>query len=274
MKWTIQEIEKIKKFTSQGLNSEEIATKINRTAKSIRLKLNRIGFNFLKLNPCPEKETRICNFCKKEFKAHKWDVKKFCNRSCSGFFNNSKRNPPSIETKNKVSESLKIHYSKNEHWSVKNLSIKQKELKKIEKNIYCLECGNKIECLYKKKFCNDTCIKLYRRKKTDCKKQYRFDCAFKFSLSSYPNEFDFELIKKHGWYRPKNRGDNPNGVSRDHMFSIDEGFKNNVDPNIISHPANCELMIHNQNNKKNRKSSITLEELKERIKNWDLKYKF
>jgi hypothetical protein len=132
MKWTNQEIEKIKTFTNQGLNSEEIAIKINRTAKSIKLKLNRIGFNFLKLNPYPEKETRMCNFCKKEFKTYKWDIKKFCNRSCSGFFNNSKRNPPSIETKNKVRESLKIHYSKNEHWSTKNLSIEQKELKKIE----------------------------------------------------------------------------------------------------------------------------------------------
>jgi hypothetical protein len=56
------------------------------------------------------------------------------------------------------------------------------------------------------------------------------------------------------------------------MFSISEGFKQNIDSEIISHPANCKLMVHNENSKKWKHSSISLEELKKRIIQWDLKY--
>ncbi len=96
--------------------------------------------------------------------------------------------------------------------------------------------------------------------------RYRQLCEFKFNLNDYPNYFDFSLIKKYGWYRAKNRGDVPNGVNRDHMYSIKDGFINNIDPSIISHPANCQLLLHNDNIKKKNKSSITFNELLERIK--------
>jgi len=81
----------------------------------------------------------------------------------------------------------------------------------------------------------------------------------------YPSYFDLFLIEKYGWYKAKNRGDNPNGISRDHMISIVDGFKNNIPPEIIKHPANCQLMKHPDNNRKNTKSSITIEELKSKI---------
>ena len=56
------------------------------------------------------------------------------------------------------------------------------------------------------------------------------------------------------------------------MFSVKDGFLFNVDANIISHPANCELMIHSKNISKNKNSSITLDTLLKRIHEWDLKY--
>lgn len=88
---------------------------------------------------------------------------------------------------------------------------------------------------------------------------YRKKCQFSFSLDTYPEEFDFSLIEKYGWYKAKNNGDNPNGVSRDHMFSVKDGFLNKVDPKIISHPANCRLVLQHENAKKRNKSCITLE---------------
>jgi len=106
---------------------------------------------------------------------------------------------------------------------------------------------------------------------SEYQKYYR-DCQFKFSLNNYPNEFDFNLIKKYGWYKAKNNGNNLNGISRDHMYSIKEGFENKVDPNLIAHPANCKLLIHNENVSKHKKSSITIEELKKKINKWNLKY--
>ena len=100
------------------------------------------------------------------------------------------------------------------------------------------------------------------------KKRYRYECQFKFSLNEYPGKFDFSLVEKYGWYKASNRGNNPTGVSRDHMISVDYGWKNNILSEIISHPANCQLLPHNENLEKKEKCSITIEELYDRMKNW------
>ena len=56
------------------------------------------------------------------------------------------------------------------------------------------------------------------------------------------------------------------------MYSVYDGYKNNIDSKIISHPANCQLMQQTKNSSKYKKSSITLEALLERIKKWNKKY--
>lgn len=63
-----------------------------------------------------------------------------------------------------------------------------------------------------------------------------------------------------------------NGVSRDHIYSRNKGFENLIDPYIISHPANCKLLRHNDNISKHDKCGISFEELVEKIKNWNNKY--
>lgn len=103
--------------------------------------------------------------------------------------------------------------------------------------------------------------------------RYRQLCRFTFNVYDYPDYFDLKLIELYGWYKAKNRGDNQNGVSRDHMFSIKEGYINNVDPYYLSHPANCILMRHVDNNKKKTNSTITFSELVEKIKSFDEKIK-
>ena len=103
-------------------------------------------------------------------------------------------------------------------------------------------------------------------------KDYRHACGFKFNLADFPDEFDFSLVESYGWYKAKNRGDNLNGVSRDHMVSVSFGFSNGIDPSIISHPANCRLVRHNENVSKGAKCTFTLKELLERIEAWNLKY--
>jgi hypothetical protein len=60
---------------------------------------------------------------------------------------------------------------------------------------------------------------------------------------------------------------NPLGLERggkfelDHKFSITEGFKQNVDPQVIGHYSNLELLPKDDNRSKRIKCSITLEEL-------------
>jgi hypothetical protein len=91
-------------------------------------------------------------------------------------------------------------------------------------------------------------------------------------LNQYPEEFDFSLIEKYGWYKAKNRGNNLNGVSRDHIVSIRWGFENGVDARFIKHPANCQLLVHNDNVSKGKKESISQQDLIEKINTWNKKY--
>jgi hypothetical protein len=62
---------------------------------------------------------------------------------------------------------------------------------------------------------------------------------------------------------------NPTGFHRDHMVSIAYGWENKIDPLIISHPANCEIMLSNDNIKKGSACSITIETLLYRIEKWN-----
>jgi hypothetical protein len=52
------------------------------------------------------------------------------------------------------------------------------------------------------------------------------------------------------------------------MFSVHDGFVNRVHPKTLSHPANCELITKEDNYKKGKNSSITLEQLLKRIEEW------
>lgn len=56
------------------------------------------------------------------------------------------------------------------------------------------------------------------------------------------------------------------------MLSISYGKKHKIDPSILSHPANCKLMLQSENKAKQHYSSITLTELLLRIQEWDAKY--
>ena len=138
----------------------------------------------------------------------------------------------------------------------------------------CPNCSTPIEYLNRKlHYCSKQCRKEHNRKNMNIFAIYKSDASFKFSLNEFPDEFDFNLIKKYGWYSPFNsKKPNIGGVSRDHMISIKEGFKLGIDAKLLSHPANCQLMVHSDNISKNKKSSLTLDELINRISEWDLKY--
>jgi len=75
----------------------------------------------------------------------------------------------------------------------------------------------------------------------------------------------FNYTRK-SWQRHQDKI-NPEGLVRgtdyelDHKFSITEGFKQNVDPEIIGHHINLELIPKSVNRSKRIRCSITLEEL-------------
>ena len=177
----------------------------------------------------------------------------FCNTSCSAIYNNAQKDYTKIKTGPK------------------------KRLSKLYIHI-CPNCKLEFSSIKKKQqYCSVRCSIINRNSNARLKRSalinYRADCSFKFNLKDFPLEFDFTLIEKYGWYKPKNRGNNLCGVSRDHMVSVKFGFDNSIDPNIISHPANCRLIRHSENVSKYSKNSITLEQLLNNIEKWDLKYK-
>jgi Zn finger protein HypA/HybF involved in hydrogenase expression len=184
------------------------------------------------------------------------DERKYCSRTCANSKNWSK------EHKDKLSKTIREKFGTSKY------------------ETHCLGCNKKISSKTKSGFCKKCYSKsrigkrMFFRTKHENEEldHYRLDCRFRFNLSSFPEEFDFELYKKYGKYKAANRGNNLKGISRDHMFSIMDGYKNKIAPEIIRHPANCNLMVHNENSSKHDSSSITLIELYERISNWNKKY--
>jgi len=94
---------------------------------------------------------------------------------------------------------------------------------------------------------------------------YRRKCQFRFSSDLYQLIINYSLFLEHGGYHKET---NQNGAARDHMFSIWEGFQQGIDPSIISHPANCQFLLHKDNASKGKSCAVTIEELMARIEKW------
>jgi len=185
----------------------------------------------------------------------------FCNHSCKAKYINTTRKL--VNRKAYSEQAIKNLREANRKSKGGDINYEQNPSK-------CSRCNK--DLVYQKrnyKYCSRECI----RENPKDLKNYRVSCRFKFSLNDYPEEFDFNLIKENGWYSPTNKNNNLTGVSRDHMFSVRNGFELAIDPNIIGHPANCRLMLHTDNFKKKDKSSIFISELIRRINKWDIKYK-
>ncbi len=237
--WTKEEIEKAVCLFESGMNFLQISKELNKTQNSVTKKLNRLGYKYWESN-------LSCNWVNKQEKLYThrtlkreiidWD-------KVQDFYTNSNY------------RGLQKEFSltpKDIKWAQDNGKLKlrtlteavQKAIKEGRKNISSKEG---IE-------------------------RYRQLCEFKFSVKNYPEEFDLKLIQEHGWYKAANRGNNLGGVSRDHIISVKFGFENGISPEIISHPANCRLMRHADNQVKNSYSGMSIEELEEKIRVWDKKY--
>ena len=222
----------------------------------------------------------ICAKCGKEFEVEERE-KEFPLKEkyyCSDFCAHSRVH--SEKTRKRTSDSLK-KYAREHGMNVSQDTFQEDKICpqcgrvfhtiKVKQVCCCSECARKHRMIkeYKEKFKN---IANDIEKGKFLYRIYRKLCSFKFSLNKYPEEFNFSIIKENGWYKAKNHGDNLYGVSRDHIFSVDEGFRQKIDPYYISHPANCKLLLHSDNSSKYNRCDITFEELKEKINKWNEKY--
>lgn len=163
--------------------------------------------------------------------------KKFCNNSCSAKFNNSRRPPRTEESRLALSKKLK----------------------------FLITSG----VLPKPKY--PSVLGLRWGKKSFDEDLYRQACIFYTPYRILVNIEGFELINEFGWFHPIN---NIEGVSRDHMFSIAEGWKQRIPSQIIAHPANCKIIRIRENKSKGSSCSISLQQLFERVNDWELRFPF
>ncbi len=179
---------------------------------------------------------------------------KFCNSSCSCSHNNLKRDP-SVHVKQSVS--IRITLAKQNKTIGPQYPFTKVTFGK------CKSCNKIYRKRIGKLYCSELC------KINSGIKTYRRACKFTISKSEYPHLFNMNLLNEHGWYRASNhpKGYNPNGATWDHLFRVEDGFKLGVDPAVMAHPANAE-MISWKDNFARKTSSITYAELLERIAHW------
>jgi hypothetical protein len=215
----------------------------------------------------------ICCKCGKHFnvKEREFEFPKkenyYCSRNCANSHNVSE------ETKNKISKSVVNTFIQKGINAIgkteKICPVCKKHFLSSKKN----ECCCSLSCAAKYKQ-----IKRYNAITNDIELAkfkyniYRKRCCFKFSLNTYPEEFDFSLIIANGWYKAANHGNNLKGVSRDHIFSVSNAVQQGIDPYYISHPANCKLLLQSENASKSDNSLITIYELINKVNDWNKKY--
>jgi len=234
----------------------------------------------------------VCEHCKKEYELKPNTRGRFCSLSCGNYSRGAidarKRlekytlNPKfCVNCSNTISyESRKNKYCSHKCSAIDSNKKRIRKLKiKTTEKLYC-KVDFKFCKIMNKWYCNKNSDGTVRRSspyvKTE-KQKYYMKSRFKFNVYDYQNEFNISLIENIGWYtcpskKRKNKIKNINGASRDHIISVSYGFANKIDPKIISHPANCQIVIHKDNKLKSSKCGMMVDELLEKIKLWDEKY--
>lgn len=250
----------------------------------------------IKLFPLPMINTNMnnvsCQYCLNLFTPKLGSYGKFCSLSCGTSFKNIVTKEKAIEKYNARPNKCKcckntIDYEKraNRYCSrscaakITNQVARKRGPSKLEKTPYCkvkfILCPHTNQYYSNKN--SDGSVRRCSPYTKDEKQKYYSAARFKFNVYHYPEEFDLALIQQHGWYtcpglKRKRYSKNVLGVSRDHIISVSFGFKNKIDPKIISHPANCRIILHSDNKRKHAHCGFTIDQLLEKIKDWDKKY--
>lgn len=272
MTWTPELDNELKTLMLLGYRYNETALKLNVTTSSVRNRCHRLG---IKNTYMTEK---VCFWCGSGFTSYIKSGRKYCSNSCANSCSNSNRTH-SDETKAKIRETI-LNKSSNQVTNTKTREtvLSEDSNQVTNTNIHKVK-SRKVTTKVRK--CRTCCVNdIHEPRKLiceDCRMQYyelyRPSCEFDFDMNDFQDEFDLTIVRELGWYSPSNRGNNLKGVSRDHIYSVKDGFVNKVDYRLIKHPANCNLMVHSDNSSKHDGSGISLEVLYERIAKWDMKYK-
>lgn len=86
--WTDIELNAALRLHKDGLQFNEIADKLNRTPKAVKLKLAKLG---LRQNIHEFYENVVCRTCQTSFRSLKTEHRIFCSQSCSATLTNTKK---------------------------------------------------------------------------------------------------------------------------------------------------------------------------------------
>lgn len=222
---------------------------IHRKVKYIRSSINKGKTLAFCNNVCQGKllkvdKTKTCEYCDTVFE-YNFPTQKYCSVSCA---NHTRLHTE--ETKKKIAHaSASSNKPKSKFPSVR----KYKYCKNDYSSIYICTCQH----------CNF--IGSYRNQQKychNCREMYyngRSRYLFTFNIYNYPDLFDIKQIETIGWFNSRKK--NLEGLSKDHKVSVNDSIKYNYDPYYIKHPLNCDIISMRSNLTKNKKSSITYEEL-------------
>lgn len=189
----------------------------------------------------------------------------FCSSECATLYQNAHR--PKKKTRQHICPVCNIIFErinwKKSKFCSRTCNTIANNKRKDPKKAICVRCEAEITIDLHQHYASALCLTCSL---SDSIRMYRSKCKFRFNLKDYPLDFDINLLESNGWY---NKLNNKNGVSRDHLYSVNDGYMNRVDFRLLSHPANCNLILHKENRNKGEKSSISIEGLKERISKWE-----
>lgn len=170
--------------------------------------------------------------------------------------------PFNILRDNILSENYKLISSENEYMSSDHKS-------QFKINVIC-ENGHPHHVTWNNWNKGRRCRKCYEEKKY-------------YDAIKYKEGFDLYMFEVSRLteinYRNNEDIINPNGYNRgiktyhiDHIYSKYDGFKNNIDPEIISSPINLKMVNSEYNLSKGKRSDISMEELLELYSKFKSKY--
>lgn len=133
VKWTVEETDKCKELLQNGSTYKEISKILNKTSKSIKLRMNRLGLSYRTFNIKLPNVVKFCECCGEKIKN---SGIRFCSQSCAA----------------KVNNQLYPKRTKIDAISSKKQGKRIRLPKKINK---CLNCGENCYKVY----CDFTCHK-------------------------------------------------------------------------------------------------------------------
>ncbi len=157
MKWIKEEITKAIALISDGKSYNEIAIELNRSRKSVKEKLNDVGYIFTDFSDSRYYITKKCKECQNDFKSLKSDNRIFCNQTCSTIFNNKLRGKSEVclncgEIKSGDNKNYCNHKCQHEHRDklrIEEIETGESKLSSRNFKIYliqkhgdkCMRCG-------------------------------------------------------------------------------------------------------------------------------------